>query len=358
MWAMTVGDTSCPICAQDGVVVASSSRWYRWRAWLVGGRATGPRLRCAMGHEWTAGSVQRMVLRDHGPSSWLLLPVRAVQVLVRHRRIEPSPLFLLGVGAVGIGFGVVAQVLLCWSWWLVAILLVVVVWLAFLATALEASARDELRVDLMRVVNPTRATELEDEQLVRLVRAAPGPIYGLTDREGLRSIGGHGRSSSTGLTRLELLYGDPLEGPTLRIDTRWPRLDRPDADLDQEREHLTKALWHEQLRIPSDLDSEMLHRWSMEHRREIDQRPTPEWVRTEFAVDGTQRTAWTYSEGNGSVAVIVLDDAIIGIRASGFPIHEVALGVVDEFAPYVDGLTQLRERARQGIPPTQTEPGA
>ncbi|MEN8240223.1 MAG: hypothetical protein ABFR53_13605 [Actinomycetota bacterium] len=356
MWAVTAGGTSCPICGQDGDIVSIPSRWDRWRGWLVGGHVTGPTLRCAEGHEWTGGSAKRMVLRGHGPPSRLSSPIRAFQVLHRHRTLEPSPLFLMGAAAVGVVIGAVAQMLLGWPWWLVAVLWFLAVWLAFLATAFKGAGRDELRIDLMRAVNPTRAMEMEDEQLVRLVRDAPGAIYGLAGRDGLRSIGGHSRSSSTGLTRLELMYGDPLEGPNLRIESRWRRPDRPDPDLAEERDHLARALWHEQLRPPTGFDREELHRWTIEHRREIDQRPIPEWAPAEFSVDGTMCGAWTYNEGDGWAALIALDDALIGIRANRFPMDGVTIDTVDDIAPYIEGLTFLRDRTRAAPPPIPEDP--
>lgn len=354
MWSVTVGPGSCPVCGGPGTVSANPSRWQKWRVWLVHGQPPGPTLRCAQGHEWTGGPERQALRMGRARESWLLWPVRAVQVLLRHRTAEPSPLFWVGAGVVGVMLGVVVQVVLSWPWWLVVVLWLAVVWLVFLATALKSLGRDELGIDLIRVISPGRAAEWEDKQLARLIHRAPGVIYGLAEWDGLRSSGGHGRSTSTGLTVLELLYGDPLKGPTLRIKTRWQLRGLPDEDEEREREHLTRALWHhQQQRPPADLEPEELHRRTVERHREIDRRPIPEWTPIELDVDGVARAASMYDEADYWVALIAFDDAIIGIQASYIPTgDEVALTEVEDLGPYLDGLRQLRERARNFIPQT------
>lgn len=352
MWSVTVGPSSCPVCGGRGEVVFNPNRWQKLRVWLVHGKSPGPTLRCAEGHEWTGGSGRQVLMRGRARVSWLLWPVRAVQVLLRHRTAEPSPLFWVGAGVVGVVLGVVAQVVLSWPWWLVAVLWLAVVWLVFLATALKSLGRDGLGIDLIRTISPGRAPEWEDKQLALLIQSAPGVVYGLAGWDGLQSIGGHGRSASIGLTRLELFYGDPLEGPTLRIDTRWRLRGQSDGDEERdEREHLTRALWHhQQSRPPADLDPEALHRWSIEHRGEIDRRPIPEWTSVDFDFDGVARAGSMYAEADHWVALIAFEDAIIGIRSSHIPTGEVALTEIEDLAPYLDGVRQLRERALNFIP--------
>jgi hypothetical protein len=292
-------------------------------------------------------------------------PGRALQMLLRNRTAQPSRLFLLAAAGVGVLLGVIAQVTLDWLWWLVAALWLAVVWLVFLATALHPSGRDELWIELARTVHPAVSAQLEERLLLRHFQRAPGPVYGLFEWDGLRSIGGHGRSSSSGLTRLEVRYGDPLEPlygdppgePLLRVESTWHRPGRPDIRTHREREHLVRAMWHHQVRPPADLDPGDLRRWAIERHREIDRQPIPGWAPTQFAVEGTPRIADIYTEGEDWVALVELEDSIIKIESHRIPAYDVALARVKDLSPYVDGTRQLNARAQKGPPPNQSKPG-
>ena len=192
---MTTGQRVCPVCALDGEIVATPSPWARLRGWLSHGQASSPTMRCAAGHEWPAGSTATLAFRGRRGSRLWGLPGRVVRVLLNHRTAEPVPIFWLGAAVVGVLIGVLLDVTVGVSWLLVVAVWLLLIWLVFLATALRPLGRDNLWVDLVRAVNPKRANRLEDDQLARLVKAAPGPIYGLSEWAHQRSLGGHGRSA-------------------------------------------------------------------------------------------------------------------------------------------------------------------
>lgn len=351
-WVVAVGGGPCPVCGLDGDVVVAPGRWGRLRGWLAYGQAPAPTLRCVDGHEWTAGATGWLTDGGGRFPSWWRWPVRAVRVLLDHRTAEPVPRFWLAAGVVGVVLGVAVQVTLGWRWWLVTVLWLAVVWLVFLTTALRPLGRDGLWIELVGTVSHRHAEQLEDEQLIRLIQAAPGPVYGLADWTGRRSLGGHGRSSSVGLTHVELMYGDPVDGPHLRISTSWKRPGRPDVEPDGVRQELTRALWHHQMQLPEGLDPEELHQWVVARRVDIDRRPVPKWTPTRVLVDGTDRVAETYVEGDDWAAVIDLDHALVVIQSRGIPTNRVSLTQVQDLTPYTEASMEFRNRDRKHRPPT------
>jgi hypothetical protein len=344
MWLTTVGGGPCRTCGLEGQVVATPTRWARLRGWLFDGQAPSSTLRCPNGHEWPAGSSASLwVSANRGPA-WWSWPTQVMRVLIQHRTAEPVPVFWLGATVVGVMLGVVLRVTLDWSWLLVTVGWLVLVWLFFLATALLREGRHGLWIDLVRTVSPTRAERLETEELSRMVQAAPGPVYGLAGWAGQRSLGGHGQSGSM-LIHLELMYGDPAHGPHLRVNTIWRRLERlVDAEQDHIRRELTRELWYRQVPRPEDLAPEEFHQWAMKRRIDIDERPVPKWAKSEFLIDDISHPAETSTVGDDWVAVIDLDSALIGLQSCGIPTNRVALTQVSDIAPYAEGSRQLRGR--------------
>lgn len=243
----------------------------------------------------------------------------------------------LGATLIGLVLGFLAQVILRRPWWAVAAIWLVLVWLVFLGTALRRQGRDGLGIDLVDTVSPSRARSLETARLVRLAEAAPGPVYGLASWVGRRSLGGHGRQGSVGLTHLELVYGDPRHGPWVRVDTIWKRSDRPDVQPDRVRRRLTRNLWFGRVTPPGDLTPQELHRWMVAHRREIEQRPIPEWAPLRVPIDGADHLAGSLTAGDDWVALLELGVVLVGLRSRGVPAHRVALTRVRDLTPYVGG---------------------
>ncbi|MDF1597736.1 MAG: hypothetical protein P1T08_16775 [Acidimicrobiia bacterium] len=266
-----------------------------------------------------------------------------IRVLIQHRTAEPVPVFWVGATVVGVMLGVVLRVTLDWSWLLVTVVWVLLVWLFFLATALLRLGRRGLWIDLVRTVSPTRAERLETEQLIRMVQTAPGSVYGLAGWAGQRSLGGHGQSGSM-LTHFELRYGDPPDEPQMRVNTIWKRPDRPDREPDHIRRELTRELWYRQAPRPEDLAPEEFHQWAMKRRIEIDGRPVPKWASSGFFIDDISHPAETFTLGDDWVAVIDLDSALIGLQSHGIPADRVSLTQVSDITPYAEGSRQLRDR--------------
>ena len=267
-----------------------------------------------------------------------------IRVLIQHRTAEPVPVFWLGATVVGVLLGVVLRETLDWSWLLVTVMWLLLVWLFFLATALLPEGRHGLWVELVRTVSPTRAGRLETEELIRMVQAAPGPVYGLAGWAGQRSLGGHGQSGSM-LIHFELMYGDPPDEPHLRVNTIWRRPDRlVDVEPDHIRRELTREMWYRQAPRPEDLAPEEFHQWAMKRRIEIDGRPVPKWASSEFLIDDISHPAETFTVGDDWVAVIDLDSALIGLQSHGIPADRVTLTPVSDITPYAEGSRQLRDR--------------
>ncbi len=154
------------------------------------------------------------------------------------------------------------------------------------------------------------------------------------------------------MTHVELIYGDPVDGPYLRIDTSWKRPGRPDVEPDRVRQELTQALWHHQMQPPEGLNPEELHQWSVERRVDIDRRPAPKWTPTTVLIDGTDRVATIYAEGDAWATVIDLGHALLGIQSRGIPTNRVSLTQVQDLTPYTEGSMELRNRDRKHRPPT------
>lgn len=323
--------------------MATPTQWEKLRGWLVDGQAPPPTLRCPNGHEWPAGSSSSLLVgADRGPS-WWSWPVRVMRVLIAHRTAEPVPVFWLGATVVGVIIGVVLRLTLGWAWLLVTVVWLLLVWLVFLATALRPLGPPGLWIDLVRTVSSTRAERLEAEQLIRLVQAA-GPVYGLNDWPDQRSLGGHGQSGSM-LTHLELMYGNPPDGPHLRVNTIWKRPERPTVvELDDIRRELTRELWYRQAPRPEDLAPEEFHQWTVKRRIDIEGRPIPKWASTELLIDDVSHPAEMHAAGDDWVAVIDLDSAIVGLQSHRIPLRGLSFAQIPDISPYVEGSRQLRGR--------------
>lgn len=340
-WSVTTGGGLCRVCGWEGQVVATPNRQARLIGWLFDGQTPSAMLRCPNGHEWPAGSTAGLKA-GHRPLWWNWL-VRVMRVLIAHRAAEPVPVFWIVATVVGVTLGFVVQVIVGGPWWLVAMLWLLLVWLGFLATALSQMGRDGLWIDLVNTVSPLRAEVLETNKLIKLAATAPGPVYGLASWEGPRSLGGHGRSSSEGLTHLELMYGDPPDGPHLRVNTVWRgagRYERPDVQPDHVRQELARLLWYRHAPMPEDTAPEERHQWAIRRQIEIERRPDPGWTRSQVLIDGVLQTAEILVEGDDWVAVIYLDGALIGLQAYGVHACRVALAQVRDLTPFAEGSRQ------------------
>lgn len=233
-----------------------------------------------------------------------------------------------------------------WVWWLVTAGFLVLVWLVFLATALRYPGRDNLWIDLVATVSPQRAEELEKSRLLEQVENAPGPLYGLMEWEGPRHIGGHGCSSADGLTHLKLIYGSPLDQPHMKVDTIWPRSNRPHMPIQDVRGRLTRRLWRCQMRPPDHLDGEERQTWMRQQHSAVDERPIPDWISTSVQIEGIAHPAEVYREGEDWVALVEMNRASIEIGSHQVPLEHVALGPVNDLTAYTTS-----PPGRDSVPP-------
>lgn len=309
----------------------------RLRTWLIDGQAPPSKLVCANGHQWPAESTALFsIATSHG---WWRWPSRAMRVLIRHRTAEPVPLFWMLTTLVGVVLGLAAELSLGWSWWLVSTGWLVLVWLVFLATALRPTGREDLRIDLVGTVSPQRAQRHEMQRLLRLVETGLGPVYGLAEWDGPRHVGGHGRSSSQGLTHLEVIYGSPLDDePNLRVDTIWKGQHQPDIQTEHVRDRFTRELWHRRVRPPAELDPKELHQWMRQQGVEIDRRPIPDWAHTSISVDGTLLDAEVYREGEDWIAVVDVNTALIHLQSHCVAVDSISLAPVTDLKPWPKAL--------------------
>ncbi|NOY54943.1 MAG: hypothetical protein GXP34_03055 [Actinobacteria bacterium] len=256
------------------------------------------------------------------------------------------PLLWIAGTAVGVGLGVLAQVTVAWPWFPVAVGWLVVMWLAVLTTALRTSGRERLWTELVQTVSPTRAEQLETKRLVKAVEAAPGPPYGLAQWDGLRSPGGHGWASPVGLQRIELIYGEPPDGPYLRVDTQWKLPGLPAVEL--VKADVTRGLWHDSFGPPPEsLSPDEAARWAARRYEEFERRPIPVWDHFQLSIDDTMRDGQMLVDGNNWAAVVDLPDTVVTLRACGLPAGDIALTPVEDLTPFIEGTTELRNRSRR-----------
>ena len=88
------------------------------------------------------------------------------------------------------------------------------------------------------------------------------------------------------------------------------------------------------------------------HADDIDRRPAPKWTPTTVLIDGTDRVATTYTEGDDWAAVIDLDQVLVEIQSRGIPTNRISLTQVQDLTPYTEGSIELRNRDRKDRPPT------
>src|SRR5690606_1935001 len=111
-------------------------------------------------------------------------------------------------------------------------------------------------------------------------------------------IGGHAGSSSEGLTRIELIYGSPIEEPHVRINTKWKLPPpRPAISIEDARSRLTRELWLRQVNRPDNLGAVEQHNWMRMQRSAISRRSIPDWTPTAFGVEGVVHDAEVYTQG-------------------------------------------------------------
>lgn len=184
------------------------------------------------------------------------------------------------------------------------------------------------------------------KRLIRGVEAAPGPPYGLAQWDGPHSLGGHGWASPVGLQRIELIYGEPPDGPHLRVDTQWKLPGLPAVEL--VKANVTRRLWHDSFGPPPEsLSPDEAARWTARRYEEFERRPIPVWDHFQLSIDETTRDGQMLVDGDDWAAVVDLPYTVVTLRAYRLPASGIALTPVEDLAPYIEGITELRNRSQK-----------
>jgi hypothetical protein len=276
------------------------------------------------------------------------MPAQLVQVLRRRRSMIPVPATYLVATVVGVMVGVATQLLVGWTWWLVAAAVVAAVWLFFASSAFWGMGGSDpsLATELLRVVRPHEAMERDHRLEVERFRAAPFPLYGLPPAwPGPRYLGGWEGSQAKGqrpvTTALTLAHGDPLtdQGPELRVDVRVEQMEFEQADAVQVgmRRFLAEELWLRAAPPTGDL-AEHVERLAAARRR-----PDQAWSQITIPVDGRPVAFEWLAEGRHWVAQAELDDCTLTLHGSDLPVESVELVRVSDLEPYIEGQRRLQE---------------
>ncbi|MGA7272815.1 MAG: hypothetical protein WB239_17210, partial [Acidimicrobiia bacterium] len=190
--------------------------------------------------------------------------------------MHPTPLVYLAAGATGLILGLTLDAALGWPWWVPMAGVVVVVWLFFLSSAFWGPGSD-VGHSLLRVVNPHRAAQVEQQRLRNGVASGSLIGYEVENWGGEKSIGGWGGSPTP--TSLTIRHG-AVDG-----DGEWVEVTTSiTGDREAIREMLERELAQALGPLPDEASIEELNRV----RREIRHTEPAEWHPVDFWVDGEE----------------------------------------------------------------------
>jgi hypothetical protein len=274
---------------------------------------------------------------------WWNIPAEVFRVFLHRRSMIPAPYIYLVALLVGVALGVGLDAWLGWPWWLVALVFLLLVWLAFLSTAFIGPMRGRsLRDEFLDAIDPGGAADRRRREEERFLRSCPFRLYGLDAAwNGLRSLGGHsvgGRMPGS----VELAHGDPgSHGPWLRIETALPGAHGPD-DLRYE----AIELWHRAEQPPTDLPIHLKSTWR-ERRSEEHYLREAHWTKVSVPVDGASVEFDWLEEGSEWVARATIGDVVVTIRGHRFPVETVRLETLTDVERYIEGSRRYHEEQRR-----------
>jgi hypothetical protein len=252
------------------------------------------------------------------PVPMLAVPVRIVRTLLRRRSV-PAPWIYLAALAIGTAFGLALDAWRGWAWWLVALVVVASVWLAFLLSGFMGPARgDSLGAELLDAMHPQGAPQRRWNRAARLIRAMPFQIYGLdASWIGLRMLGGYGMQGGK-LSRVELTHGDPTNGPWVRIESARPAAGPGNLQ---------------------DVARQLRHRVERPVKRD--------WASVSIPVEG-ERTRFDWlDERSDWAARGFVGDALITLWAHRVPVETISIVRVTDVEPYIEGWRRFEEQERR-----------
>ena len=249
--------------------------------------------------------------------------------------MTPVPLTYLMAMVLGVGIGVVVDILGPVPWWLVAVLVVAVVWLFFVSTAFWGPYRLR-RADWLRVTDPSRARTEEYAAIARAVGDGELRPYALVGWSGTASLGGWGRGHR-GWHTISIRFHDADD------ERRWAKVETT-VGSHPEPSETRKGVLAENLvgqipDIPSFRSSQEAHAWHARRRRDYEHRlATLEWQLRQIVVNGAVVGAEVASVDDGVAVSAEHDGVVIQILARNVAVGEIELASVPDLAPYLENI--------------------
>jgi hypothetical protein len=276
------------------------------------------------------------------PTRWWTMPWRVIRAIRDRRTMIPSPLIYIAALVTGALVGVALDALVGWQWWMVALVFLFLVWLAFLSSAFIGPMRGpSLRDELLDAIHPGTRLERMQQRDERMIRNCPFSLFGLDSSwTGLRWIGGSGSDGKT-LSSLQLAFGDHFSmDPWLRIDTSTA-----DEGREFDLRYWAIELWRRAERPPRDLPSHQWIRWE-DRRIEEHLAKGANWSKVSIPVDGSEIPFDCLEEEADWVARAPIGDVVVVIEAHRFPIESVRLVTVTDVEPYIEGSRRYFDEQR------------
>lgn len=340
LWAVTVGSVICPECGADPIETHRPGWWERFRYWLTSGGPAPTMMTCEQGHRWSGGSSRALMYRGRSRRwRWLRFPLELFRVVHRERSMVPVPLTYLMATLVGVGLGVIANVIVGWPWWLVAAGFVAAVWLFFLASAMWGPGRP-LSDDLWMVIDPSRAEERQFQRLAAAVTDGEIVCFGVAGWEGSRSLGGWGGGKRP--ERITLRHGDPHQTKEwVQVTSSVGR----DAQVTVRRDRVGRELLRiKQAEPPHGLDPHELHRWHLRHRQQLEQLAPPTWSHDVILVDGQTQRCDIARVDERWAAITMHGELTVDIIGSGIDTASITLQRLTTLEHYLQGSRNHRTR--------------
>ena len=277
---MTVGSQLCPECGEESAEEHRPGWWQRLRYWFFNGSKAPTTLTCTNGHRWVH-SVGVILFRRRDGWRWLRLPLELARVVLRERSATPTPMTYSMAAGAGLILGLVLEIVVGWTWWVVSVAFLCFVWLLFLASALGGRGRD-LGRELLRVIDPERAAERDRQGLEDAVRSGSLAGYEVMGWEGDKTIGGWGRGHANPRS-MTISHGVLEEGAeSVEVTTHIGDEAAPASHWLQEK--LERELAQAQAARPD--GAEDMYLWHLERERAIRDAVPPEWRPASFRLDG------------------------------------------------------------------------
>lgn len=309
-WAVTVGSQLCPECGEVSAEEHRPGWWQRFRYWFVNGSKAPTTLTCPNGHRW-ARSVAVISFRRRDGWRWLRLPMELARVVLRERRATPTPMTYSMAAGVGLILGLVLEIVAGWTWWVVSVAFLCLVWLLFLASALGGRGRD-LGRELGRVIDPERAAARDRQVIEDAVRSGSLAGYEVMGWKGDKTIGGWG--GSQGNPRSLTITHGVLEVGAEAVEVTAHIGEVAAAASHWLQEKLGRELAQTQAARPD--GAEDMHLWHLERERAIRKAVPPQWRPASFRLDGQAVPGQIARAGDQWVAHLSTDTVVIEMIGS------------------------------------------